>query len=182
MCCIYGLLNLTKSYSSIGFTQTCSIFVKTHSVELTVFNLGRTYPSYYNADFWEEPLSHSTEQILGENWKQINPMVLQAKKKRSMSGLMSQRYQHYQFFLDKRLIFFAFLTCGVFELQVYPQSTKFRFPRESAMLGVYDKSVWAWEKKLMWIFHFKRLMCIRCWQRFNNLLILWRMRPMKRER
>ena len=50
--------------------------------ELTVFNLGRTYPSYYNADFWEEPLSHSTEQILGENWKQINPMVLQAEKKK----------------------------------------------------------------------------------------------------
>ena len=123
---------------------------------------------------------------LSKSWGKIESKSTQwcsrQKKKRSMSGLMSQRYQHYQFFLDKRLIFFAFLTCGVFELQVYPQSTKFRFPRESAMLGVYDKSVWAWEKKLMWIFHFKRLMCIRCWQRFNNLLILWRMRPMKRER
>ena len=74
------------------------------------------------------------------------------------------------------------LSCRFIGGGLYPQSTKFRFPRESAMLGVYDKSVWAWEKKLMWIFHSKRLMCIRCWQRFNNLLILWRMRPMKRER
>ena len=71
----------------LGFTQTYSIFVKTHSGALTVFNLRRNYPSYYNVDFWEEPLSHSTEQILGKNWKQITPMVLQAKK--HMSGVIS---------------------------------------------------------------------------------------------
>lgn len=33
------------------FTQTCSVFVKTHSVELTVFNLRFTYPCGYNSDF-----------------------------------------------------------------------------------------------------------------------------------
>ena len=83
-CVVFRLLNLTKISSSMYqlLLELVQYLPKHILRELTVFNLGRTYPSYYNADFWEEPLSHSTEQILGENWKQINPMVLQAKKKK----------------------------------------------------------------------------------------------------
>lgn len=174
-CVVFRLLNLTKISSSMYqlLLELVQYLPKHILRELTVFNLGRTYPSYYNA-------------ALSKSWGKIESKSTQwcsrQKKKEAWAVLCRNGINIISFFLDKRLIFFAFLTYGVFELQVYPQSTKFRFPRESAMLGVYDKSVWAWEKKLMWIFHSKRLMCIRCWQRFNNLLILWRMRPMKRER